>query len=60
MKIVIQGYWNATVKSAEPPKNGADERIRRGETITVCDIVIDGKLKGSVTWNGTILAIAEL
>lgn len=61
MKARIQAYWDAEVKlNPAPEKNGAEERLERGETARICDISIDGKLKGSVLWNGKELAIEKL
>jgi len=62
MKIVIQGYWDAVVKSLEyPPDAGAhaDKRIAEQKPITVCDIIINDKIVGSVSWNGKELFIDE-
>ena len=61
MKARIQTYWDAEVKlNPAPEKNGADKRLERGEKVRICDISIDGKLKGSVLWNGKELAIEKL
>ena len=62
MKIVIQGYWNAEVKTLEYPKDSdekANQRIAEGKPIMVCDIIIDGKHVGSVNWNGKELFIEK-
>ena len=60
-KSKIQVFWNAEVKVTPPPKeNGADTLLEGGETVRICDISIDGKLKGSVLWNGKELAIEKL
>jgi len=58
MKIVIQGYWNAQIKSAPSPANGTPEDVlKKGQKLTICDIIIDGRLKGSVVWDGIALRI---
>jgi len=62
MKIVIQGYWNAEVKTLKYPKDSGDminQRIVEGKPITICDIVIDGRFIGSVCWNGKELFIEK-
>jgi len=58
MEIKIQGYWNAKMQSAQEPGNGTvEDRLKKGQYIIVCDIIIDGKLKGSVVWDGIALRI---
>jgi len=55
-KIFIQAYWNtetATLKTNLKP----EEQIEKKGKLTVCDIVIDGKVVGSVCWNGKHLFI---
>jgi len=59
---VVQAYWGADVKSC-PYQRGtpsADERITQGGVIVVCDVIIDGKLVGCVTWNGKELAVEKI
>jgi hypothetical protein len=61
MKSRIQAYWDAEVKlNPAPEENGADERLERGEAVRICDISIDGKLKGSVLWNGKKLSVEPI
>jgi hypothetical protein len=57
MKVKIQGYWSAEMKSAEALTVNPDELLKKGRTVTICDIIIDGKLVGSVVWDGVRLQI---
>lgn len=44
MKIEIQGYWNAKVRSLQTGTGVAEEVIQKQGYINVCDIIIDGAL----------------
>ena len=59
MNIEIQGFWNAkmleSVKSNMDPQKHLDE----GKPMNLCVILIDGKVKGEVVWNGKELSISK-
>ena len=57
MKIKIQGYWNAEVKSSSAGIETPEQRIAAGNVIIVCDVIINDKCVGSVCWNGKNLFI---
>lgn len=55
MKIKIINWWNLEVITNKPVLNMED--ILKDGKITICDVVIDGRGVGSVTWNGKELII---
>jgi len=58
VKIEIQGYWGVKIKSVEGVKElSPEEFLRKRSHIVVCDIVIDGKVRGQVIWDGRYLNI---
>ena len=60
MKIVIQGYWNAKVTSCSPRAGRSitpEEYLKEKPEIHICDIIIDEKFVGTVSWNGKELFI---
>ena len=69
MDIAIQVYWGAEVHRFEgaytrtlrqgkiPPT--PEEYLKKNPEIHICDIVIDGKVVGTVAWNGKKLSIFE-
>jgi len=58
MEIVIQGYWGAKVKSIEGhPGMTPEKYLEKNPEIHVCDVIIDGKRVGTVSWNGKELGI---
>jgi len=60
MKIEIQGYWGAKVKSVKQVEGlDPEEHLKEHPHIHLCDIVIDGKVVGTVTWNGERLSIFD-
>lgn len=54
MNIEIQVYWGAKVRSRTAPAN---EWSLKKLPITICDIIINGKSRGSVKWNGSKLSL---
>lgn len=60
MKLEIQGFWGAEVKTCEAVKGLDPENIlKKGKEITLAMIAIDGKCVGSVTWDGNELGIEK-
>jgi len=58
MKVKIQAYWNAQVKVApSEDANWAETLIKEGKNVTICDIIINDKLVGTIVWNGKELKI---
>ena len=59
MKIQIQGFWGAEIKSMQPaPGLTLEKHIEGNDHIIVCQIVIDGYM-GSVGWNGSEFFISD-
>ena len=61
MEIEIQNWWNAKIRT--PPssaKLNPETIIKECGDIIICEVIIDGKIVGSVTWNGRRLGISEV
>lgn len=65
MNIEIQNWWNAKVHNVWNkvetlrPNMDPEEVIKKNGHITICTIVIDGKVVGSVDWDGKKLTINQ-
>jgi len=59
MKIHIQGYWDAKINSAPKGETAipAEELLKQGRKLIVCEIIIDDIFCGSVMWDGNKLEI---
>lgn len=59
MKVEIQAYWGAKIKIMESIREGLspEKFLRKRSHIVVCAIVIDGKVRGNVIWDGRYLNI---
>jgi len=59
MKIVIQGYWNARVRSSGSVdlSMAAEDVIKSHGHITVCSVTVDGRYLGDVNYDGQKLTI---
>ena len=63
MKIVIQGYWGAEVTSCKSRAGRSitpEKYLKNNPEIHICDIIIDGKIVGTVAWNGKKLSISDI
>jgi len=59
LKIEIQGYWKADMKSADHAPTMTPEKYLKehGSYIDVADVIIDGDIKGTVAWDGVVLFV---
>jgi len=69
MEIEIQAYWGANIQIMESIGEGGrkctslqailspEEFLRKRSHIVLCSIVIDGKLRGHIIWDGRYLNI---
>lgn len=58
MKIEIQGYWGARIKSMEGAEQLAPEEfLKKRSHIVICEIIIDGEVRGQVIWDGIYLNV---
>lgn len=58
MKVIIQGYWNAEVKTLESSLN-PEEMIEKYKLITIATIIIDEKVFADVEWDGKELTLKK-
>ena len=57
---MIQAYWGAEVNSIEAAKKITPEKyLEHAPEIHLCDIIIDGKCVGTISWDGKKLGIFE-
>ena len=59
MKIEIVNWWNAKIHSHKGAGLSPEKTIKELGEIDVCEILIDGKIVGSVKWDGKELTISK-
>jgi len=59
MKIVVQAFWNAEVKTSGSVdlSMAAEDVIKSHGHITVCSITVNGRFLGDVNYDGENLSI---
>jgi len=58
MKIEIVNWWNAKVYSHKTNLN-PEETIEKRGRICICEILINGKVVGTVVWDGKELSVSK-